>query len=69
MLLCFDNKMDAAQFVNDLLQNFPNASPSITITPQGKFVVCYVSHVIVTGLEETGKELVASSFFATQSNT
>ena len=68
MILNFENKRDVAEFVNDLLNSFPNALLSITTTPQGKYVVSYVPTATTGSSEDTGS-LTAKFFSETQVST
>lgn len=64
----FENKTDVVEFVEDLLSSLKLISVSITITPQGKYVVSYAPTVIGELSNDTDEKKVLS-FFATQSNT
>lgn len=65
----FENKTEAAQFAEEIEHIFPGSSPSITITPQGKYVVSYASTAIGLSSDDTEQETAALIFSATQSNT
>jgi hypothetical protein len=69
MISFFETKTDAVGFASDLNQTFGQGSASITITPQGKYAVCYAP--IATGELSEGidENLAVLSFFSAQVNT
>ena len=68
MKLNFENKRDAAEFVDDLLKAFPNACVSITTTEPGKSEACSV-HIVTASSSDDLEETRAKFFSETQVNT
>lgn len=68
MICSFDNKMDAVSFANDLQKVFPHDLQSITITPQGKYVVSFAPGAINTLSDDTAEEQMVFVFLNGQVN-
>jgi hypothetical protein len=68
MKLVFEDKTNAAEFVNDLTKTFPDVSVWITITEQGKYEVSFAPSATDGSSEDT--DLLTAKFFSeTQVNT
>ena len=69
MMVYFEDKRDAVQFVEDLLKAFPSASASITTTERGKYAVFFATDATASSSVDIEKDLMEYNFSSTQVNT